>query len=442
VRKPNIILNFSIAAAIAIVNPASAQNNLATRVGGSPDGIVRLQFSSRPGACGDGRDAIGYRRAFFAESFQSFGKWNAPACVAGPVRVALTVASGQVTRLKTSVGGSWQPTSERVTDLGTVSPAEAASFFFALVPRIERATGRDKSRILLPAVLADAGDVIPQLTSLARDDARTEETRRQAIMWLGLLGDAKTVPILLEFARRGGAGPLGDDVDEDDTKPGKKGLATTAMAALSSMSEGAGVPALIDLSRDGSAGTRSSAVFWLGQADDPRAFAALHAVIDNSREDDRVRAHAIFSLSHGDDVPASEYAYLRSIFPRVTDKMKEQILMGMEEDRSNGSTWLIAKARDTGESSEIRKKALFWAGQRELTPTRDLVAFYRTATESSLKEHALFVLSQRNDDEALNELMRIAQSDDDKRMRSRAMFWLGEKNDPRVTKFIADRIAR
>ena len=99
----------------------------------------------------------------------------------------------------------WPQTSERVTDLGAVSPVEASAYFFALIPRIERLGSKDKSRILLPAVLADAGDVIPQLTSLARADARVHETRRQAVMWLGLLGDAKVVPTLVAFARGGGS---------------------------------------------------------------------------------------------------------------------------------------------------------------------------------------------------------------------------------------------
>ena len=236
---------------------------------------------------------------------------------------------------------------------------------------------------------------------------------------------------------------MAEDVDEDDTAPGKKGLATAAMAALSSVADGAGVPALIDIARNGTLGARSSAVFWLGQSGDPRAIASLHIIIENPREDERVRSRAIFSLAHGDDIPASEFAYLRALFPRVTsDKMKEQILMAIGEDKSNGSAWLIARARDSGESMNIRRTALFWAGQRELTPTRDLVAFYNSATESSLKEHALFVLSQRNDDDALTELMRIAQNDSDKHMRSRALFWLGQKDDPRVTKFIADRIEK
>lgn len=437
----SILAAVAVAAITTIAVSATAQTSIASRVSAAPNGVVQLQFASRPGTCGNGRDVIGFRKAIFAESFQSIGDWHAPDCRPGPVRVELSVSDGKVTRARTYVGGGWARSSERVTDLGIVSPTEASKYFFDLVPQLERVG--DKSRVLLPAVLADAGDVIAPLVALARDDSRIQETRRQALQWIGLLGDAKVVPTLVAFARSGGAGPVAEDVDEDDTAAGKKGLATAAMAALSFIGDGAGVPALIDLARNGSPAVRSSAVFWLGQTGDPRAFAMLHNVIENPKEDERIRAHAIFSLSHGDDIPAAEFAYLRGIYPRLgADRLKESVLMGMGEDGSNGSTWLVERARDTGESLKIRKTALFWAGQRELTPTKDLVAFYRTAAEPSLKEHALFVLSQRKDEAALDELMRIASDDSDKRMRARAMFWLGQKDDPRVTKFIADRVER
>lgn len=153
-------------------------------------------------------------------------------------------------------------------------------------------------------------------------------------------------------------------------------------AALSFIDNGVGVPPLIDPARNGAPRTRSSAVFWLGQTRDPRAFVALHSIIENSNELEGVRANAIFSLANGEETPPSEYAYLRALFPRLTSK------------------------------------------------------------RPSLKEHALFVLSQRKDDAATDELMRIAQSDSDKQMRSKAMFWLGQKDDPRVTKMIGDRILR
>ena len=422
-------------------NSAVAQGSLAQHIGAAANGVVHVQFASRPGTCGDGRDMVGFRKALFADSFQSIGNWSASTCVPGPVRVALSVSDGSVTRVKTSVGGTWPRSSERITDLGTVSPAEAAPYFFGLVPQIERAG--DKSRVLLPAVLADAGDVIPQLTSLARDGSRIQETRRQAIQWMGLLGDARVVPTLVAFARSGGASPAGEDIDEDDEAPGMKGLATAAMAALSFLNDGVGVPALIDIARNGTTGARGSAVFWLGQSGDPRAVAELHRVIENTSEDQRVRVHAIFSLAHGDDTRETEFAYLRGLYPRLQgDKLKEAVLQGMGEDHSAGSAWLIDRARDSRESLKLRKSALFWAGQRELTPTKDLVAVYRDATEPELREHAVFVLSQRRDEAALNELMRIAREDTDRRMRARALFWLGQKDDPRVAKLIGDRIDR
>ena len=426
-----------------ITTPALAQSPLEQRISKAPDGVVHVQFAGRPGTCGDGRDVIGFRKALFAESFQSIGNWSAPNCRPGPVRAALTVADGKVTAVKTYVGGDWARTNDRVTDLGVVTSSDAASYFFALIPQIEGSGRRDKSRLLLPAVLADDPAAVPRLISMARDESRAQDTRRQAIQWIGLLGDAKVVPVLVTYASGGGAAPTGDDIDEDDAAPGKKGLATAAMAALSTLENGAGVPALIDLARTGASGTRASAVFWLGQSGDPRAFAALHGVIENGKEDERIRAHAIFSLANGGDTPEAEYAYLRGIYPRLTsDKLKEAIFQGMSEKTSGGSAWLIERARDSGEPLRLRKSALFWAGQGESTPTKDLVAIYRGTSDTELREHALFVLSQRDDEAALDELMRIARDDSDKRMRARALFWLGQKDDPRVTKLIGDRVLK
>lgn len=52
------------------------------------------------------------------------------------------------------------------------------------------------------------------------------------------------------------------------------------------------------------------------------------------------------------------------------------------------------------------------------------------------------MLSQRQDKAAVDELLRIAQEDSDGKMRARALFWLGQKDDPRVAKLIGDRVTR
>jgi hypothetical protein len=175
VRSSLASIAFAFAATFAASTPALAQNTMAQRVSRAPDGVVHVQFAARPATCGDGKDLIGFRKALFAESFQSIGDWNAPNCRPGPVRVAISVTNGRVTRVKTYVGGSWARTSERVTDLGAVPSSEAAAYFFALVPQIEGGSRGDKSRILLPAVLADDPGAVQRLISIARDDARLEK---------------------------------------------------------------------------------------------------------------------------------------------------------------------------------------------------------------------------------------------------------------------------
>jgi HEAT repeat protein len=245
-----------------------------------------------------------------------------------------------------------------------------------------------------------------------------------------LLGDATVVPALVQFAR--------DDASEGKAR--KKGLGNTAMAALHSLEGDVGVPALIDLARDPNAAIRREAVFWLGQNGSESARRVLHTVIENANEERRVRSHAIFSLTQG-DAPASEFAYLRSLYPRLDDQeLKESIIQWMHEDEGAGGRWLIERALDSREPFELRKKAIFWAGQREATPTAELVRVYRDADQRHLREHTIFVLSQREDEAAIDELLRIARSDPDTEMRGKALFWLAQKEDPRIEKLIADLV--
>jgi len=406
---------------------------LAERVRQAPSGEVRMQVDSRAGVCGDGRDVVGYRSAIFASNFQSMGgRWREDRCVPGPLRIALAVDEGEVLRVRTMVGGSGASTAQRVTDLGAVPAAEASAYFFSLLPKLDRG---DRDRTIIPAVLADAPPPIQPLLALARNTDRTMDMRRSAVHWLGLLGDASVIPALVTFAR--------DDVDDDGSdKAGKKSLGGSAVSALSMLDGDIGVPALMDLARTGSVGTRRNAVFWLGQNGDPRARRMLHTVIEDANESTRVRSHAIFSLAHGREVPESELAWLRGVYSRLQgEELKKAVLHGMVKDEEPvAGRWLIERVFDSSESRELRRTALFWAGQRGATPTADLVRAYQGLTDANLREHAIFVLSQRRDDAASDALMRIAREDRDTRMRSKALFWLAQNDDPRARKLIADLV--
>src|SRR3954469_23247996 len=172
--RPSSLALLLLAAASG-ASPARAQATLASRIEQAPDGVVRMQYPARDGACG-GRDVVGFRRALFGSSFESYGSWHDVRCVPGPVRVSLTMGDHRPTSVRTQIGGEWPAADGRVTDLGVVSSREAAAYFLSRVPALEGSSR--KGRILLPAVLAADAVVIPDLLALARDAARADETRR------------------------------------------------------------------------------------------------------------------------------------------------------------------------------------------------------------------------------------------------------------------------
>ncbi|CAN5921234.1 hypothetical protein BH11GEM2_BH11GEM2_32030 [soil metagenome] len=357
---------YSAALALCATAQANAQGSVSQRIAAVRDGVVRMQYDSRPGVCGDGKSLVSYRSAMFAREFSGFGRMSDRRCVTGPLRVTLVMSGGHVTQSQTQVGGAWPTLGSPVTDLGVVLSSDAALYFFTHVGEMESISSRD--RLLMPAVLADA-DVMAPLLTLARDDKHMPRTRRQAIQWLGLLGDAGTVPALVSFTR-GATDPVDDSRDSES-------LSSTATSALSMLDDGAGISALMQLARKGSASVRRNAVFWLAQNGDPRGLKVIHTVIEDAKEDARVRKHAIFSLGSNEDVP-----------------------------------------------------------------TLDLVAVYSAMGERSLQEQAILVISQRDDDAAVNALMKIARDDPDVKMRSKALFWLAQKHDPRATKLIGELVLK
>ena len=428
----------SIALALTIAPALGAQSgtDIARRVAAAPDGEVRLTYATRPDVCGDGRDGVSIRRSmYFSDRVESYGSISGIRCVEGPARVALTVRDRKVAEVRTRVGGSWPSGASGVTDLGRVSAPEAAAYFVSLVPALDGASRRHNP--MLAAAVADSTNIAPEMLRLARTTTLSRETRRRAVHWAGALGDASMVAPLTELARANG----GDRTSVDDPGPGD-GLEGAAVGALGMIPDDAGVPALMTLARGGSPSVRKAAVFWLGQRDDERSRALVRTVAGDEKETEAVRRAAIFALSQGESSPA-DFAYLRSLFDRVqSEKLKEQVLFSVSQRESaDGLRWLLEKARDESQPMEVRRKAVFWAGQGHAS-VADIASLYGSAREERLKEHIIFVLSQRSEDAATTKLMSIAKEDPDREMRKKALFWLAQKDDPRVTKLLTDMVVR
>jgi len=227
---------------------------LAQRVATAGDGTVRLNFAARRGVCGNGGNNI------TIVGDDEHGEWEND-CAPGPVRMSLRVSGGRVTEAHTYVGGRWRPAQGPTTDLGTVPAAQAAADLLKLA---ERASD-DADALITGATLADSAVVWPDLLRLARKEDLPLETRRQAVFWLGQAAG--------EAAARGL-----DSITTDER--GDIEVRKQAVFALSQRPADEGVPALIRVARTSPSGElRKSALFWLGQSEDPRALSLFEELL-------------------------------------------------------------------------------------------------------------------------------------------------------------------
>ena len=233
--------------------PLRAQS-LAQKVQAAGDGTVRLSFAAREGVCSRGPGSITIMDDDDEE-------WESD-CERGPVRVSLRVRGGRVAGSETYVGGRWRAGRDRVTDLGLVPAREAADLLLALASRVG---DDDGGELVTAATLADSAVVWPELLRLARDTRVREETRRQAVFWLGQAAGDEAAKGLDSLAADSGG-----DIE----------IRKQAVFALSQRPTDEGVPALIRIARTNRhPELRKTALFWLGQSEDPRALTLFEEIL-------------------------------------------------------------------------------------------------------------------------------------------------------------------
>jgi HEAT repeat protein len=230
------------------------------------------------------------------------------------------------------------------------------------------------------------------LLKIARNDPDSE-VRQQAVFWLSQVPDERAVDMLQEILR--------NSKDEE--------LQNKALFALSQHRSGRGNVILREfaLKADAPEELRGQAIFWLGQRNN-----------------------------------AENNEFLRSLYSRLDNgELKEKVLFSLSQRRGAGNEkWLMEIAVNPKEDIELRKKALFWAGQSGVG-IDEIIPLYSKISDQEMKEQVIFVLSQRNGSPAaVDKLLDIAKNDKDSELRKKAIFWLGQSRDPRVQQFLIDLI--
>lgn len=259
---------------------------------------------------------------------------------------------------------------------------------------------------------------------LAKRDACSTGLRRKAVFLLAQHQTDSTGAILLDVVR--------NDPDNE-----VKAQAVFWMSQVHSPQAVAALQDILKTSTDPE--LQRKALFALSQQQDPASAQVLRDYASRSDVPAELQEQAIFWLSQARDGKNSEF--LRTLYPKLTrEEAREKVLFALAQtDDPANARWLIERAKDQNEPLELRKRAVFWAGQRG-AGIGDLVSLYATMPDREMREQLVFVYSQSRDSVATNKLFEIAKSDPDPELRKRALFWLGQSNDPRVAGLLQEII--
>jgi HEAT repeat protein len=284
----------------------------------------------------------------------------------------------------------------------------------------------DRIAALNALLQMDADRAMPILQKvLARRDACSVALRRKAVFLVSQKRTDQTANILMSVAR--------SDPDQE--------VREQAVFWLSQVPGSTGLLEEI-LKGNSDENIKEKALFSLSQQNEPRAQQILRDFAVRENEDSDLREKAIFWLGQRRSTENTEF--LRNLYSRLTNQdLREKVLFSLSQQRGVGNEqWLMNIALNPKEDIELRKKALFWAGQSGVA-IPELSKLYDRMGDSEMKEQIIFVLSQRQSDRtAMDKLFEIAKNEKDPELRKKAIFWLGQSRDPRVQQFLMDLINR
>jgi HEAT repeat protein len=274
----------------------------------------------------------------------------------------------------------------------------------------------------------NSSDALPILKQvLAQRDPCRVALRKQAVYMIAQRRDNDVVSSLLEVAR--------NDPSSEVQNDAVYWLSTTrsdrATAALDSiLFQGSGTE------------LRNRAVYALSQLGTERASQALRRAAQDEKLPDDVRGQATYWLGNA---KLADLDFFRSLYKSTrSNNVHGQIIQAVVGLHTAEATqWLIDMAKDKTIDRESRKNAIYWAGQQRAVDMDQLNTIYEQARgDNDVQNQVIYVFSQRKESAAVDKLMTIAKSDDNIEMRKTALYWLEQKDDPRVKQFIRDLIMR
>ncbi len=277
----------------------------------------------------------------------------------------------------------------------------------------------------------DAEGALPIIKQvLQKRDECSIALREKAVFLLSQKRSSETETVLL-------------DVLKKDPSESVRGQAVFWMGQVRTEKAAAALEEIATSSPD--IGMRAKAIHALHEQGTPRAAALMRRLAESNQTPEEVRDQAIFWLGQRRSPENAEY--LRGLFAKIdkaerNDEVRKKVLFSLSQMRGFGNDrWLLAIALDTTNSEDLRGHALWTAGQAGIAGS-ELAAVYDRIRDAEVKEKLIWVMSESKDRVATDKLIEIVQKDPDPEMRKKALFWLGQKNDPRIRQLLSDIITR
>lgn len=410
--------------AVSVGAPPVHAQSLTNRIASAAGRSVQFSYPARPGVCGDGRTFISTGGNYYG----SFSSNTSEQCVAGPVRVVADLADRNVIALRTFVGGVTPVVDAGVTNLGTVTAADATDYLLNVASRADGRVGRDA---IFAALLADGVDLSARLLDIGRDANRPLETRRAALYGL-VRSDAAQLD-------RIGSALIQIATNENDAQ----GVRTEALSVLSRLDHGAGVQPLVQLATGNiTSWVGKESMTVLARSGDPRARQFLRTTVQRTDLPDEVLAVAIRGLGRN-YLTGQDATLLRSLYPRLTrQRSQEAVLASLSElGGSENVQWLTGIVRDEKGAPEARRRALQFLSRAGAT-TPVLLALYDPTTDTQLREALIGIYSRISDKAATDKLVWIAKNEPNPAIKRRAISALSRNSDPTIRQALQDIVER
>lgn len=261
---------------------------------------------------------------------------------------------------------------------------------------------------------------------MARKDACNAVLREKAVFIISQKSGSEAEDLLLDAAK-------------NDPEPKVREQAVFWLSQVNSEKAVGAIEEILRTSQDPK--MLEQAVFALSQQRNARAAGILRDIAGRANAPAEVRKNAIFWL--GQSRAADVGQFMRSLYATTTEtETKEAILFALSQNNgADNADFLFEIAMNEREPIEMRKSALFWAGQKRALPLDRLGQLYGTMQDREMREQIIFTISQRREPQAIDRLIEIARNERDVELRKTAIFWLGQSKDPRAARFLAELIS-